>query len=71
MGTRYGEFEFELLLEGGEIVTWTGTDGVDAAHRYAASHQGVAVIAWREPVRRWGVYVWGGARIIEPGDDRR
>jgi hypothetical protein len=39
---------YELKLADGKVVTWTGTDGVDAAVRCADAKQ-VTVIAWRTP----------------------
>lgn len=38
---------YELKLESGKVVTWTGKDGPDAASKYVASHPGVRVIAYR------------------------
>ena len=40
---------FELKLEDGKVIKWEGRDGLDACHRYADSHPGIAVIAWRYP----------------------
>jgi hypothetical protein len=42
------EYEYELRLQGGRVVTWTGHDGADAAMR-AAECLGVTVLAWRYP----------------------
>jgi hypothetical protein len=39
--------EYEVKLEDGRIVTWSGEDGPDACAR-AADCLGVAAIAWRE-----------------------
>lgn len=54
------EQDFELKLKGGEIVTWTGTDGVNAAQRYADCHANVTVVAWKVPAT---AIVIGTARI--------
>ena len=40
--------EYELKLDTGKIVTWTGTSGEDAAMR-AADCLKVTVVAWRYP----------------------
>jgi len=48
------EYEFELKLASGKMVTWNGTDGIDAARRYADAHRGETVIAWQWP--RYGVF---------------
>jgi len=39
---------FELLLADKSVVTWNGSDGINAAKRYADAHPGATVIAWRE-----------------------
>lgn len=45
------EFELKITDANGakQIATWLGTDGIDAAQRYANSHPGVTVRAWRYP----------------------
>ncbi len=40
---------FELKLSDGRTVSWTGTDGVDAATRYVDAHRDAVVVAWRHP----------------------
>jgi len=40
---------FELKLADGSIVTWTGSDGANAATRYVDCHRDATVVAWREP----------------------
>ena len=56
--------EYELKLQGGKIVTWTGTDGVNAAERYVDCHRDAVVIATRLTAQ-YGVTVLGDAsRII-------
>lgn len=57
-----------------KIVEWQGADGIDAAHRYVASHPGTSVYAWREG-NRHGIFPIVDTRhlhrqIIEPGDRR-
>lgn len=42
------EQTFEIKLENGNVVEWTGKDGPDAATR-AADCLGVAAVAWRTP----------------------
>lgn len=59
---------FELKLRGGRVVLWEGADGEAASVDYARSHPGAEVLAWRLPRARGSVLVWGGARILEPGD---
>ena len=55
------EYEFELKLSGGKVVTWTGKDGIDAATRYVECKGGM-VIAWRNiPV---GIFPYNGNLII-------
>ena len=39
---------FELKVKGGQNVVWDGLDGPDAAQRYAQSHPGATVLAWRD-----------------------
>ena len=61
------EFELKLTDASGKSKTavWTGTTGEDACKRYAASHPGVTVHAWRN-YPRYGVFVLGrNTRIIE------
>ena len=48
------QYEYELKLYGGKVVTWPGSDGVNAAHRYADAHRGDTVLAFREV--KTGVY---------------
>lgn len=43
MSKRY----FDLLLAGGNIVTWTGEDAIAAARDYVAGHPGASVVATR------------------------
>ena len=40
---------YELKLADGSVVTWNGSDGIDAATRYVDVHREATVIAWREP----------------------
>lgn len=40
------EKRFELLLSDNKVVSWTGTDGEDAARRYVDC-KGGTVTAWR------------------------
>lgn len=40
---------YDLLLTDGRTVQWTGSDGIDAATRYADAHPGTTVTAWRVP----------------------
>lgn len=42
------ERTFELKTDAGQVITWTGTDGEDAARR-AADCTGETIVAWREP----------------------
>ena len=56
---------YELKLLTGTTVDWTGTSGEDAARRFVDCVAGTTVIAWRE-AERYGVFVWGGAPILEP-----
>lgn len=39
---------YQLKLDTGRVVTWTGDSGEDAAWRYARAHEGATVVAWRE-----------------------
>jgi hypothetical protein len=57
---------FEVKLSTGKRHVWEGRDGVDACQSYADSHPGVTVVAWRHYPHH-GLFVWGGAEIIEPG----
>lgn len=41
------EREYELLSNG-KVVTWTGTDGPDAARNYVDCYREATVTAWRE-----------------------
>lgn len=41
--------KYELLLADNSVVTWTGSDGVNAAERYVDAHREATVVAWREP----------------------
>ena len=41
------EHEYELKTSKG-IVIWNGKDGLDACNRWADSHRGESVYAWRE-----------------------
>lgn len=58
------ERPFDLKLASGKVVTWPGVDAEAAARRYVDVHRGEAVVATR-PGDRHGIFVWGGARIIE------
>ena len=40
---------FELKLSSGEIVTWQGETGTDAAKRYVDTFPSKSVVAWRVP----------------------
>jgi len=59
--------EYELLLsvkKGGQVVTWEGKDGPDAARRYADTHRGTAIVAWRGI--RHGLFINGRfPRIVD------
>jgi hypothetical protein len=39
---------YDLKLDTGAVVQWSGENGVDAARRYVDC-KGGAVVAWREP----------------------
>jgi hypothetical protein len=58
---------YELKLDDGRVVEWTGTDGEDAARRFVDSERvagrSAVVVAWREPSARGTVSVLGRARI--------
>jgi hypothetical protein len=54
---------YDLKLSDGSIVQWSGSDGVNACTRYADSHPGAIVIAWRYPKIDFRVGMIG---IIEP-----
>lgn len=63
---------FELLLQKHPrpsstkgVVSWEGQDGPDAAKRYAETHPGETVIAWRP--ERHGVFI-GPRRILDGRD---
>lgn len=60
------EREFQLKLSDGSTVVWTGTDGVDASHRYVDAHPDKTVVAWRTWPRH-GVFPFDSrtSRIIE------
>jgi hypothetical protein len=60
---RGPEHEFELKLGDGKVVRWTGSDGRDAALRYADCHHGVSVVAWRWP--KTDVRIYAGEPIIQ------
>lgn len=53
----------EFKLRDGRIVTWEGTDPIDAASRYVDTFRGVEIVAWRFPGK--GIRVWGGRPIID------
>jgi hypothetical protein len=57
---------YELKLDGGKSVVWEGKDPEDAALRYVDTFRAAVVVACRHYPRH-GVFVWGGAEIIEPG----
>lgn len=59
---------YELKLADGRVVTWEGRDGIDACHRYADSHPGAIVIAWREADRH-GIHI-GQLPIVQGKDGR-
>lgn len=42
---------FDLKLADGQVVTWQGSTGEDAARRYVDAHRDAAVIAWRNADR--------------------
>lgn len=60
---------FEVKLATGQIVTWSGRDGMDACRRYVAAHPGAVAVAWR-PADRHGVFP-GLLPIVEGGDRPR
>ena len=54
------QYDFELKLSDGQVVTWQGKDGIDAATRYVDC-KGGTVIAWRDiPV---GIFPYNGNAI--------
>lgn len=55
--------EFELMLISGKRIIWEGKDGLDACQRFADTHPGETVFAWREYPRH-GVFV-GAQPIVE------
>jgi hypothetical protein len=57
------KMEYELKLSNGKVVTWDGTDGLNACIRYADCFKDVTVIAWREV--KTGVFPYNGNAIIE------
>lgn len=40
---------FELKLASGKVVTWHGTDGINASRRYVDCNRDETVVAWRYP----------------------
>ena len=48
------EREWELKLQTGKTVTWTGKTGEDAAWRYVDCHREATIIAYRQP--RYGIF---------------
>jgi hypothetical protein len=63
--------DYELRLDNGKTATWNGTTAEDAAQRYANSHPDRKVLATRQArADAYGVFAWGGAPIVEPGDQR-
>ncbi len=59
--------QYELKLQAGGAAVWEGRDSSDAIARYLDMHRDQTVVAWRHYPRH-GVFVYGGARIIEPGE---
>lgn len=59
------EYDLELQLAGGEVVSWRGRDGERAARSYADAHPGVTVVAWRWPGWHLGIGLHSGC-IVEP-----
>lgn len=55
---------YELKLATGQVVTWEGASGEDAARRYVDVYRDATVIAWRHV--RHGLFI-GAREIIEPG----
>ena len=59
---------YELMVtmaDGAHItVTWDGKTGLDACRRYADSHAGCTVFAWRD-ANRTGLHI-GAAPVVEP-----
>jgi len=47
--------KWELKLDNGTVVTWTGETGEDAAHRYVDTFRKAVVIATR-PAEQWGFF---------------
>lgn len=60
------EREYELLLAGGRIVTWTGATAEEAARRYVDAHRDAAVVATR-PGPRHGLHIGTRPIMGEPG----
>lgn len=59
---------YDLKLSDGRIVSWLGTDPIDASTRYVDAMrirgEAVAVVAWREPTAQGTVSVLGDSRRI-------
>ncbi len=55
--TRYNETmtKWELKLQDGSIVSWSGETGEDAARRYVDTFRQAVVIATR-PAEQWGFF---------------
>lgn len=56
------ERTYDLKLQGGRVVQWTGSTAEDAARRYVDAHREAAVVATR-PADRHGLFVLGGGVI--------
>jgi hypothetical protein len=60
--------EYQLKLASGQVVTWQGKSGEDAARRYVDIHRDAAVIGWRVPPHG---LAFGLKPIAEPGNGRQ
>jgi hypothetical protein len=56
--------KYELKLQDGRVVEWSGASGEDAARRYVDHFRDAVVIAWREADRH-GLHIGAPIRIIE------
>lgn len=49
IATMTPKFDYELKLQDGTVVTWSGPNGEITARNYADNHPGAIVIAFRSP----------------------